>query len=52
MAMIIEEAGGKASDGCRRILDIEPESLHQRTPLYMGSKEFVELAEAYLAGRV
>jgi fructose-1,6-bisphosphatase I len=51
MAMVIEQAGGKASDGCRRILDIEPEALHQRTPLYMGSKEFVGLAEEYLAGR-
>jgi len=52
MAMVIEQAGGKASDGCRRILDLEPEALHQRTPLYMGSKEFVGLAEDYLAGRV
>ena len=52
MAMILEQAGGRASDGCRRIMEIEPESLHQRTPLYMGSREFVELAEAYLAGRV
>jgi fructose-1,6-bisphosphatase I len=51
MAMVIEQAGGKASDGCRRILDIEPKALHQRTPLYMGSKEFVGLAEEYLAGR-
>jgi fructose-1,6-bisphosphatase I len=51
MAMVVEQAGGKASDGCRRILDIEPEALHQRTPLYMGSTEFVGLAEAYLAGR-
>lgn len=51
MAMIVEQAGGRASDGCRRILDIEPTAIHQRTPLYMGSKEFVELAEAYLAGR-
>ncbi|MGE0159082.1 MAG: class 1 fructose-bisphosphatase [Gemmatimonadales bacterium] len=52
MAMIVEQAGGRASDGCRRIMEIEPESLHQRTPLYMGSKEFVELAEGYLAGRL
>lgn len=51
IAMVVEQAGGKASDGCRRILDIEPEALHQRTPLYMGSKEFVEMAEDYLAGR-
>lgn len=49
MAMIVEQAGGRASDGCRNILDIEPESLHQCTPLYMGSAEFVDLAERMLA---
>ena len=48
MAMIVEQAGGRASDGHRPIMSIEPESLHQRTPVYMGSKEFVELAERYL----
>ena len=49
MAMIVEQAGGRASDGHRNILDIEPESLHQRVPLYMGSAEFVDLAEKMLA---
>ena len=49
MAMLIEQAGGRASDGRRNINDIEPESLHQKTPLYLGSKEFVDLAERYLA---
>ena len=49
MAMIVEQAGGRASDGRERLLDIIPESLHERTPLYMGSAEFVELAERYLA---
>jgi fructose-1,6-bisphosphatase I len=51
MAMIIEQAGGRASDGCRRIMELEPESLHQRTPIYIGSTEFVEMAERYLAGK-
>ncbi|MBM4185221.1 MAG: class 1 fructose-bisphosphatase [Gemmatimonadetes bacterium] len=51
MAMIVEQAGGRASDGKRRIMEVTPESLHQRTPTYMGSKGFVELAEAYLAGK-
>jgi fructose-1,6-bisphosphatase I len=37
-AFLVEAAGGAASDGKRRILDIVPESLHQRTPLYIGSK--------------
>ena len=49
MAMIARQAGGRASDGCRDILEIEPESLHQRTPLYIGSSEYVDLAERYLA---
>jgi len=48
MAMIVDQAGGRASDGKRDILSIVPNSLHQRTPLYMGSREFVELAEGFL----
>jgi len=50
MAMIVEQAGGRASDGERRILDIEPEALHQRTALYIGSTEMVDRAEAFLRG--
>ena len=49
MAMIVEQAGGRASDGRTDILDIQPEGLHQRTPLYIGSREFVDLAERFLA---
>ena len=49
LAMIIEQAGGRASDGRRDLMGIQPEALHQRTPLYMGSREFVDLAEEYLA---
>jgi fructose-1,6-bisphosphatase I len=49
MAMIMEQAGGRASDGRRDIMDIQPEALHQRVPLYMGSREFVDLAERMLA---
>ncbi|MGC1244273.1 MAG: class 1 fructose-bisphosphatase [Chryseosolibacter sp.] len=45
LAFLAEQAGGKASDGQRRILDIEPESLHQRSPFYVGSKNMVEKAE-------
>ena len=48
MAFIVEQAGGRATDGKRRILEIEPTELHQRTPLYLGSSEFVEAAEAHL----
>ena len=48
MAMIVEQAGGRASDGHRDILDIEPESLHHRVHLDMGSAEVVDLAEEKL----
>ena len=50
LALICEQAGGRAIDGSREILAIEPESLHQRTPLYMGNREWVDLAERTLAG--
>jgi fructose-1,6-bisphosphatase I len=48
MAFIVEQAGGRASDGHGRILDKEPSKLHQRTPLYIGSEEMVRRAEAFL----
>jgi fructose-1,6-bisphosphatase I len=48
-AFIIEVAGGKATSGTQRILDIQPEKLHQRTPLFIGSKSMVEEVESYLA---
>ena len=51
LAFIVEHAGGAASDGTRRILEIEPESLHQRTPLFIGSPEDVRIAEEFLAGK-
>lgn len=51
LAFIVEQAGGRASDGHRRILDIQPESLHQHTPLIIGSKEDVEIAEEFIQGK-
>src|SRR5690606_28596966 len=48
MAFIIEQAGGKATDGRGRILEIHPESLHQRTPIFIGSTEMVEKVEEFL----
>lgn len=48
LAFIAEQAGGYASDGTKNILDIQPSSLHQRTPLYVGNRELVEKAEEYL----
>jgi fructose-1,6-bisphosphatase I len=48
LGFIAEQAGGLASDGAKSVLDIMPESLHDRTPLYIGSKEFVTMAEEFL----
>lgn len=42
LSMIVEQAGGMASHGKGRVLDIQPMSLHQTTPLYIGSKRLVE----------
>jgi fructose-1,6-bisphosphatase I len=47
MAMIVEQAGGAASDGHRRILDISPQGLHQRVPVMLGSKNEVERLVRY-----
>jgi fructose-1,6-bisphosphatase I len=49
LAFIIEQAGGKASDGFRRILDLQPASLHQRTPLFIGSADMVTMSEEFMA---
>jgi len=51
MAFLVEEAGGRASNGEQRILDLEPSALHQRTPLFIGSPSLVEAAEDFLQGR-
>jgi fructose-1,6-bisphosphatase I len=45
VAFLAEQAGGKASDGFRRILDIQPTSLHERSPLFVGPTHMVEKAE-------
>lgn len=49
MAFIIEQAGGVASDGFNRILDIEPTELHQRTSIFIGSPKMVKMAEDLMA---
>jgi fructose-1,6-bisphosphatase I len=46
LAFVAEQAGGKATDGKQRIMSITPTSLHQRTPLYIGSKNMVDKAES------
>ena len=47
MAMIVEQAGGAATDGSKRIMEIPPTKLHQRVPVFLGSKEEVELVTRY-----
>jgi fructose-1,6-bisphosphatase I len=48
MAYLIEQAGGYASTGTGRILDIQPTELHQRTPAFLGNTELVEKAEEFI----
>ncbi|MBE1276389.1 class 1 fructose-bisphosphatase [Enterovibrio baiacu] len=48
MSFIMEQAGGKASDGKQRILDIKPTELHQRVPYFVGSTHMVDKVEAFL----
>ena len=47
LAFVAEQAGGRATNGLRRILDIEPTGLHQRTPYYLGNASEVELVERF-----
>ena len=51
LAFIVEQAGGRASTGEHRILDIQPTALHQRVPLVIGSREDVAEAEAFMQGQ-
>jgi len=48
LSFIVETAGGKATDGKERILDLVPEKLHQRTPIYIGSEDMVNKAMEFL----
>lgn len=48
LAFLAEQAGGSASDGARSICDIVPDSLHQRTPLFIGNRSLVEKAEEFI----
>ena len=48
LAFIIEQAGGRASDGTQRIMDIQPTELHQRVPYFVGSEEMVLTAEKFI----
>jgi len=50
MAFIVEQAGGLATDGYRRIMEVSPKMLHQRTPIYIGSPDMVMTASEFLSG--
>ena len=49
LAFIVEQAGGRSSNGQLRTLEIEPQACHQRCPVFIGSPDLVELAETLLA---
>lgn len=48
ISFLAEKAGGKASDGMRRILELKPKELHQRTPFYCGNAEMVDKVEEFI----
>lgn len=48
MAFIVEQAGGRASNGKQRLLEVQPTSLHQRTPIFIGCEEDVMLVEKFM----
>ncbi|MEX2362021.1 MAG: class 1 fructose-bisphosphatase, partial [Balneolaceae bacterium] len=52
LSFIIEQAGGLATDGKRRILEIQPKEIHECTPVYIGSKINVEKLQSFLAEEV
>jgi fructose-1,6-bisphosphatase I len=49
MAFIVEQAGGRASNGKIRLLEIQPDKLHQRMPIFIGSEEDVKMVEKFIA---
>jgi fructose-1,6-bisphosphatase I / sedoheptulose-1,7-bisphosphatase len=49
ISLLVEQAGGRATTGCQRLMEIVPQSLHQRVPLIMGSRHEVERIERYHA---
>ena len=47
MSFIVEQAGGASTTGLQRILDVQPTALHQRVPVFLGSKDEVDAATRY-----
>jgi fructose-1,6-bisphosphatase I len=50
MSFIIEQAGGKATDGYQRMLDIQPVEIHERTAIFIGSENMVNKVHEFLKG--
>jgi fructose-1,6-bisphosphatase I len=48
LAFVVEQAGGKASDGKNRIMEVQPTELHQRIPFFCGSKNMVDKLEEFM----
>ncbi len=51
LAFVVEQAGGAASTGLERVLDVQPQHLHQRVPVFIGSPADVALSEAFVQGK-
>jgi fructose-1,6-bisphosphatase I len=51
LGWVVEQAGGKASTGTMRVLDVEAKKIHQRVPLMIGSAKDVDDAEEFIQGR-
>jgi fructose-1,6-bisphosphatase I len=51
LAYIVEHAGGAATNGTQRILELQPKELHQKSPLFIGSQEEVRIAGEFLTGK-
>lgn len=52
LAFLVEQAGGRASDGQHNLLDLTAQRLHQRTPVFIGSLEDVKLVESFIGDRL
>jgi len=51
LGYIITQAGGSVSDGCRNLLEVQPEQIHERTPIYIGSRGIIRKIEEIYAGQ-
>ncbi len=52
LAFLINQAGGYASTGYENILDLQPEDLHQRVPVFIGNRSLVEVADRFIQGTI